>query len=329
MLGEAMGSPDTILVCIRGSSGSGKSSIARELRRRHGRGCALVEQDYLRRILLRERDKPGGGAPALIAQTVRFALDHGYHVVLEGILHRSRYRSMLTARRDDHQGRSLFCYLDVSPETLSRHLTRPQATEFTAEHMSGWYVAYDVLGWPDEFEFVLPETTELNEAVAAAAGPPPPRPGATTTCCRTFRLRRAAQPSRLPVSPFRCTVRQRRSRVPAYRIRHHNSLTAARPAGQTACQPNTPIVHGHGTRCRGLLPAGRDRIEVPRPGRVPVRNTAVVSLIRDAAANPDALPSLVDKIAPALSGARPGGHDRRHCADSRRSGHPDHEPSRR
>lgn len=104
MLGEAMGSPDTILVCIRGSSGSGKSSIARELRRRHGRGCALVEQDYLRRILLRERDKPGGAAPALIAQTVRLALDHGYHVVLEGILHRSRYRSMLTALRDDHQG---------------------------------------------------------------------------------------------------------------------------------------------------------------------------------------------------------------------------------
>ncbi|WP_012181249.1 AAA family ATPase [Salinispora arenicola] len=173
MLGEAMGSPDTILVCIRGSSGSGKSSIARELRRRHGRGCALVEQDYLRRILLRERDKPGGAAPALIAQTVRFALDHGYPVVLEGILHRSRYRSMLTALRDDHRGRSLFCYLDVSPETLSRHLTRPQATEFTAEHMSGWYVAHDVLGWPDEFEFVLPETTELNEAVAAAAGLPP------------------------------------------------------------------------------------------------------------------------------------------------------------
>lgn len=326
MFGEAMGSPDTILVCIRGNSGSGKSSIAGELRRRHGRGCALVEQDYLRRVLLRERDKPGGAAPALIAQTVRFALDHGYHVVLEGILHRSRYRSMLTALRDDHRGRSLFCYLDVSPETLSRHLTRPQATEFTAEHMSGWYVAHDVLGWPDEFEFVLPETTELNEAVAAAAGLPPDR----------ARRRPAAepsvyveQPSRLPVSPFRCTVRQRRSRVPAYRIRHHNSLTAARPAGQTACQPNTANVHGHGTRCRGLLPAGRDRIEVPRPGRVPVRNTAVVSLVRDAAANPDALPVTRRQDRAGAFRCPPRRTRSAHCADSRRSGHPDHEPSRR
>jgi hypothetical protein len=62
------GSPDTVLVVIRGDSGSGRSSIARELRRRHGRGCALVEQDYLRRILLRERDEPDGAAPALIVR---------------------------------------------------------------------------------------------------------------------------------------------------------------------------------------------------------------------------------------------------------------------
>ncbi|MBM0231445.1 kinase [Micromonospora sp. STR1_7] len=168
MLAEPTGSPDTILVCIRGNSGSGKSSIARELRRRHGRGCALVEQDCLRRILLRERDKPGGAAPALIGQTVRFALDHGYHVVLEGILHSSRYRAMLTALRDGHRGQSLFCYLDVSlAETLRRHLTRPQVSEFTAEDMSGWYAAHDVLGWSDEL--VLPETTRLDEAVEAIA----------------------------------------------------------------------------------------------------------------------------------------------------------------
>lgn len=78
------------------------------------RAVGKVGQDYLRRILLRERDKPGGAAPALIGQTVRFALDHGYHVVLEGIMHSSHYQSMLTSLRDDHRGRSLFCYLDVS-----------------------------------------------------------------------------------------------------------------------------------------------------------------------------------------------------------------------
>ena len=84
--------------------------------------------------MLGERDRPGGAAPALIGQTVRFALDHGYHVVLEGILHTGRYRGMLTDLRDGHRGRSLFVYLDVSlPETLRRHLTRPQVGEFTAD----------------------------------------------------------------------------------------------------------------------------------------------------------------------------------------------------
>jgi len=34
-----------------------------------------AERDYLRRIMLRERDLPGGAAPLLIAQTIRAALD--------------------------------------------------------------------------------------------------------------------------------------------------------------------------------------------------------------------------------------------------------------
>ena len=69
------------LVVIRGNSGSGKSSIAKEVRARYGRGCALVEQDYLRRIVLRERDSrydpDGRNAPDLIANTTLFALERG------------------------------------------------------------------------------------------------------------------------------------------------------------------------------------------------------------------------------------------------------------
>ncbi|MFF1875871.1 kinase, partial [Kitasatospora herbaricolor] len=35
------------LIVLRGNSGSGKSTVARELRRMLGDGVALVEQDYL------------------------------------------------------------------------------------------------------------------------------------------------------------------------------------------------------------------------------------------------------------------------------------------
>jgi uridine kinase len=44
------------LIMIRGNSASGKSAVAAELRRRHGRGLAIVGQDDLRRPVLSERD---------------------------------------------------------------------------------------------------------------------------------------------------------------------------------------------------------------------------------------------------------------------------------
>jgi predicted kinase len=180
------------LIVIRGNSGSGKTSIAREVRRRHGRGCALVEQDYLRRIVLRERDVAGGVAPGLIAHTARYALDHGYHVILEGILHAERYRDVLLDLLDRHDGERYVFYLDVSfDETVRRHRTRPQVDSFTPEQMREWYVPGDLLGHPAEqvipesstFDTSValittltglratdPETAEATEAVAAPAG---------------------------------------------------------------------------------------------------------------------------------------------------------------
>ncbi|WP_163509541.1 kinase [Fodinicola acaciae] len=164
----AAGFPDTRLIVIRGNSGSGKSTIARQLQLRHGRGCALVQQDYLRRIVLRERDLPGGAAPALIETTARFALDHGYHAIVEGILHSDKYRDMLLRLGRDHRGRTAVFYLDVSfAETLRRHQTRPQAADFTAEEMREWYQPRDLLGAAGEH--VLPEDTSLEDAIATIA----------------------------------------------------------------------------------------------------------------------------------------------------------------
>jgi predicted kinase len=87
------------LVVIRGNSGSGKTTAAREVRRRYGRGCALLEQDYLRRVILREHDTSRSNpvAPTFITTTARTALDLGYHVVLEGILHTERYAAACTS----------------------------------------------------------------------------------------------------------------------------------------------------------------------------------------------------------------------------------------
>ncbi|MFC4564768.1 kinase [Nocardiopsis mangrovi] len=142
----ATGSPATVLIVVRGNSGSGKSTVAREIRSRCGRGVALVSQDDVRRSILREKDVPGAANIGLIDTIARYALDSGYHVVIDGILDAGRYGPMLGALRADHAGRSAFFYLDVPfPETLRRHATRPQARDFGEPEMRRWYRWRDLL----------------------------------------------------------------------------------------------------------------------------------------------------------------------------------------
>ena len=122
------GAESTRLIVLRGNSGSGKSSIAAEIRARHGRGIALVSQDNLRRVVLRERDTADGANIGLIDMVARYALDRGLHVIIDGILYEAHYGAMLRALRADHRGLSRFYYLDVPfEETMRRHATRPQA----------------------------------------------------------------------------------------------------------------------------------------------------------------------------------------------------------
>jgi predicted ABC-type ATPase len=134
---SATGSESTTLIVLRGNSESGKSSVAAEVRRRYGRGIAIVGQDNLRRVVLREHDKPNAANIGLIDLTARYALDHSFHVIVEGILCASHYGGMLTALREDHQGTTRLYYLHVPfEETLRRHATKPQAADYGEAEMS-------------------------------------------------------------------------------------------------------------------------------------------------------------------------------------------------
>jgi hypothetical protein len=86
--------------------------------------------------------------------SARFALDHGLHVIVEGILHSEIYGAMLARLRSDHQGvtRS-YCYELELDETLRRHRTKPLADEVTEETVASWYRSADRV--PDLDEAVL------------------------------------------------------------------------------------------------------------------------------------------------------------------------------
>jgi len=159
-----VGTEQTRLIVLRGNSASGKSSIAAGIRDRFGRGLALVGQDNLRRVVLRERDRPGAANIGLIDTVARYALGTGYHVVIEGVLYADHYGDMLARLRADHRGPTHGYYLDVPfEETLVRHATKPQAAAFGEVELRSWYRALDLL--PGGEETVIGAGSSLDESV--------------------------------------------------------------------------------------------------------------------------------------------------------------------
>ncbi|MBP0458798.1 kinase [Streptomyces montanisoli] len=162
-----VGTSDTRLIVLRGNSASGKSSVAAALREEFGRNLAIVAQDNLRRIVLRERDRPGAANIGLIDLTARYALDNGFHVVVEGILYADRYGTMLQALVRAHEGLTRCYYLHVPfEETVLRHATKPDA-EYLAHvnegHLRDWYREEDLL--PNGLETIIDAASTLDDTV--------------------------------------------------------------------------------------------------------------------------------------------------------------------
>lgn len=87
------------LIIIRGNSGSGKTTVAKQLRQQLGDGLSdntiLIQQDVLRRDMLRERDiLEKQSTIELIELVVDFGRKQGRAVILE-FLSTKKYGAML------------------------------------------------------------------------------------------------------------------------------------------------------------------------------------------------------------------------------------------
>lgn len=161
-----IGTTDSRLIIIRGNSGSGKTLLAHAIRHARPRGVAVISHDVLRREILHVRDHPGALSVEYIDLSARFALNHGLHVVVEGILHSESYGEMLTRLVEDHRGVSR-CYrydLDLA-ETLRRHRTKVLASEVSEEQVSSWYRPIHPAGTLPEI--VFDTTVSAKSALAA------------------------------------------------------------------------------------------------------------------------------------------------------------------
>jgi 8-oxo-dGTP pyrophosphatase MutT (NUDIX family)/adenylylsulfate kinase-like enzyme len=154
------------LIVIRGNSASGKSAVTTGIRDRYGRGLAIVSQDNLRRVVLREHDVPGGANIRLIDLTARHALSAGFHVIVEGILRADHYGQMLTALISDHADSAFAYYLDVPlEETLRRHATKTGTFKYGEAEMRRWYRSLDLL--PGGIEQVISPDSALESTVTS------------------------------------------------------------------------------------------------------------------------------------------------------------------
>ncbi len=137
------------LIIIRGNSGSGKTTIAKEVCNRIGDGLSdgtmLVQQDTLRRDMLGKTS-----VIELIELLVEFGRKQNRIVVLEGILGFKKYGMMLNKLVSSFDESHVY-YLDIPfEETLVRHASKPNAHEFGEKEMREWWKEKDYLGVPGE-----------------------------------------------------------------------------------------------------------------------------------------------------------------------------------
>lgn len=152
----------TTLIVLRGPSGSGKSTVARAVRSAQTTPTALVEQDYMRRILLKEKDVPNGVNIELIKRTALLALEHSYNVIMEGIFDKGRYASMFKEILRVHPDHNYFYYFNISfDETLRRHKQKPNRDEFGEAEMRRWYKELDLFDFVSEE--IISESSTLDE----------------------------------------------------------------------------------------------------------------------------------------------------------------------
>jgi predicted kinase len=139
------------LIILRGNSGSGKTTIAKELQKKIGSNTLLISQDVIRREMLMVNDGPDTLALPMLKELLRYGKDHCKTVILEGILVADWYRSLFELAKDLY-GNSIYAYYFDIPfeETVRRHKTRAKRSEFGEEAMKEWWVEKDYSDVLDE-----------------------------------------------------------------------------------------------------------------------------------------------------------------------------------
>ncbi len=134
------------LIILRGNSGSGKTTIAKELQNRFGRNTMLISQDVIRRDMLKVKDGENTQALSLMKELLIYGSNHSNVVILEGIMYADWYKPLFELAIQLY-GTEVYAYYFDLPfeETLKRHQTKPNCHEFGEKAMREWWREKDFL----------------------------------------------------------------------------------------------------------------------------------------------------------------------------------------
>lgn len=137
------------IVIIRGNSGSGKSTVAKELCKQLGKDCMLLSQDVIRREILHTNDCADSVAIELLSKLVLFGKEHSNIIVLEGILNSNWYKPLFDTIQNNFSNIYSYYYDIPFDETVKRFKTK-NSVDFTEEDMKRWWNENDILGFSNE-----------------------------------------------------------------------------------------------------------------------------------------------------------------------------------
>ena len=128
------------LIILRGNSGSGKTTVAKELQVRLGRNTMLISQDTVRRDMLRVKDGKDTEALPLMKKLLEYGHVHSAVVILEGIMYDEWYHPLFKLANELY-GKEIYAYYFDLPfeETLKRHQTKNNCHEFGENEMRRWW----------------------------------------------------------------------------------------------------------------------------------------------------------------------------------------------
>ena len=152
------------LIIIRGNSGSGKSSVAKELQKRNGRNTLIIPQDTVRREMLWAHDGKDTAALPLLITLLNYGFLHCEYVILEGILNADWYISLFKSALKLFEDRIFAYYYDIPfEETVKRHQTKEKRFEFGEAEMRHWWNEKDFIRIIPEHVFT--QEISLEDAV--------------------------------------------------------------------------------------------------------------------------------------------------------------------